>query len=277
MKHIVRVGLDLVLIWAVLYSLLPAILSRIAGIGVTRSVKPEQAVALTFDDGPHPAYTPQLLDLLKEYGITTTFFVVGTQAEKYPDLVQRIHREGHMIGIHGYKHQPHWLKMPWTIFREAERTANIIEGLTGTRPHLYRPPWGLLNLMDYFVLRKYKIVLWSSIPGDWRKQNPDRLQNRIFVNMRPGAVIVLHDSDHAPGAESGAPLVMLKSLKRLLESLLREKGDENARCEDKEKSAVLAGNRTDLPTFVPLRDDGVTERLVTVSNTALQRETYSSR
>ena len=115
MKLIVRAALDLVLFGAVLYSLLPAILSRMAGIGVMRSLSSEQAIALTFDDGPHPVYTPQLLDLLTEFGVKATFFVVGSQAEKYPDLLQRIHREGHAVGIHGYKHHLHWLKTPWTI------------------------------------------------------------------------------------------------------------------------------------------------------------------
>jgi peptidoglycan/xylan/chitin deacetylase (PgdA/CDA1 family) len=256
-KWVLEIGVSL----ALLYSLFPALLSRIAGVGVLRSVPSEGAMALTFDDGPHPVYTPKLLDLLQEHGVKATFFLVGTQAEKHPELVRRMHREGHTIGIHGYRHTLHWMKMPWTVSRDAERTAGIIEGLTGARPRLFRPPWGLLNLLDYLVLRKYRIVLWSCIPGDWRKQHPDRLWRRLSRHIRPGAVIVLHDSDLTPGAEQGAPLVMLKSLRRLLQessqqSLHWARVDEDGDDEEESRSAVVAGRRADLPTFVSRSDSG---------------------
>ena len=208
------------------------------------------------------SHTPLLLDLLQKYDVKATFFIVGTQAEKYPDLVQRMHREGHTIGIHGYKHQLHWMKTPWRIRHDADHTAEIIEELTGSKPHLFRPPWGLLNLLDYLVPRQYRIVLWSCIPGDWRRQNPDRLWKRLSRHMRPGAVFVLHDSDHTPGAEQGAPLLMLKSLQRLLQesshqSLHWARVDEDAHGEEENRSPVVAGRRADLPAFVSRQDSGV--------------------
>lgn len=154
----------------VLYMIVPFALTRILGWGVHSEVGAEKEIAFTFDDGPDPCYTPELLDLLKEHGIKATFFVLGKKAKQYPELIERMHREGHQIGIHNYTHTPNWIHFPWTNRRkQVDRTADIVERITGERPIFYRPPWGLLNLGDFFLLREsYRIVLWSVMVGDWK-------------------------------------------------------------------------------------------------------------
>jgi peptidoglycan/xylan/chitin deacetylase (PgdA/CDA1 family) len=109
--------------------------------GVFHKGTSKNQVAFTFDDGPHPRYTPELLDLLQDYQVKATFFVLGSQADLHPDLIRRMHREGHQIGIHNYNHTSNWLMLPWTVRRDhMERTADIIESIIGKRPDHYRPP-----------------------------------------------------------------------------------------------------------------------------------------
>ncbi|MBL0388980.1 polysaccharide deacetylase family protein [Tumebacillus sp. ITR2] len=236
--------LEAVLTLVILYSLLPFFLSRVAGIGVMRSVRGSTSTALTFDDGPHPIYTPLVLDVLQKHGVRATFFVMGSQAELHPELIRRMHREGHGIGVHGYRHRPHWLMSPWKVRREAQRTAEVVERLTGVRPTLLRPPWGLLNLLDFVVLREFRIVLWSGMVGDWRKQSVARLSRRLQKSLRAGAVLVLHDSDETVGAEHGAPLVMVEALEKLLRETAAS-GMDWVRAEELEReTGVDQGSRS---------------------------------
>ncbi|WMT41962.1 polysaccharide deacetylase family protein [Paenibacillus sp. D2_2] len=129
-----------------LYMGLPFLLTRIFGWGVFRKAsrkRAERHIAFTFDDGPDPRYTPKLLDLLRDRGVKATFFVLGSKAEKYPELVKRMHEEGHQIGIHNYTHMLNWIMSPRNILRKhVERSADIIQRITGERPTYYRPPWG---------------------------------------------------------------------------------------------------------------------------------------
>src|SRR4051794_39095454 len=160
----------LVLLFLVFYWLVPFILTAIAGIGVLKRKDSSDKISFTFDDGPNPIYTPQLLDLLKQYHIKATFFVVGWKAEKYPGLIARMHNEGHLIGIHNYVHKSNWIMAPWTTRRHLSKTAGIIEKITGERPIYYRPPWGLVTLVDFLLLKQYKIIHWSVMAEDWRSK-----------------------------------------------------------------------------------------------------------
>ncbi|NRG00132.1 polysaccharide deacetylase family protein [Paenibacillus dendritiformis] len=215
-------GALLILVLIVFYMGLPFIITRICGIGVLRKGKPAARIALTFDDGPDPRYTPQLLDLLQEHGAKATFFVLGSKAEQYPDLTRRIYLEGHQLGIHNYSHLPNWLMSPWQVReRHVERTADIVERLVGERPVCYRPPWGMMNGGDWFLLRKtYRIVLWSVMGWDWmRGTDAGRLTRRLLRNIKPGSIVLLHDSGDTAGADEDAPRQMLKSLREVLAKL----------------------------------------------------------
>lgn len=203
------------------YMFIPSLISRMTGWGVFRKGKGKGEVAFTFDDGPHPEYTPKLLDLLKRHQVKATFFVLGSQAERYPELVRRIDREGHQIGIHNYCHTSNWLMLPKTIRSEhLDRSADIIEGIVGTRPDHYRPPWGLMNMFDYFRYKEYRIALWSITAGDWSSRVcQTRLQSKLLDQITGGSVVLLHDSGETVGADSQAPHFMLEALDEVLPQL----------------------------------------------------------
>ncbi|MFB5760909.1 polysaccharide deacetylase family protein [Paenibacillus medicaginis] len=204
-----------------LYMLIPSFLPRIIRLGAFRKGTTKNQVAFTFDDGPHPQYTPELLDLLQEYQVKATFFVLGSQAELHPDLIRRIHGEGHQIGIHNYDHVSNWLMLPWTVRRDhMERTADIIESIIGKRPDHYRPPWGLMNAFDFFHPKSYRIVLWSLKAGDWRSRScHKKLKATLLNGITDGSVILLHDSGDSPGADRHAPYFMLRALEEVLHQL----------------------------------------------------------
>lgn len=205
------------------YALLPAFISRIFGFRVFMRGKTDNEIALTFDDGPDPVYTPQLLDLLKRYDAKATFFVVGSHAEQNPDIIARIHEEGHVIGIHNYVHYSNWLMRPKTVKRQIFRTSDVIKRITGFRPEFYRPPWGIVNIFDYRRLGHLQIVLWTSIFGDWRvRVGAEKLYRRMRPKLKPGEVFVLHDCGRTFGADENAPAQMIEALERILQDGRKE-------------------------------------------------------
>ncbi|KPD00021.1 Peptidoglycan-N-acetylmuramic acid deacetylase PdaC [Geobacillus sp. BCO2] len=130
----------------VIYGIVPTIIIRKKRVRLFREGTASDCLALTFDDGPDPYYTPKLLDLLKKYGVKATFFVVGRKVERYPDIVRRMAEEGHEIGIHNYRHISNWLLPPLWLDWGVRRAAKAIERATGKQPMYYRPPWGILTL-----------------------------------------------------------------------------------------------------------------------------------
>ncbi|WP_341300916.1 polysaccharide deacetylase family protein [Lysinibacillus sp. FSL H8-0500] len=172
-----------------------------------------EGVALTFDDGPHPIYTPQLLDLLKEFDIHATFFVVGKQAQAYPAIIKRMHEEGHTIGIHHYQHTSNWLMLPQKVKKEIEQCAQIIEQITGERPTLYRPPWGHLNVCVPMLAKPYRIVLWTRHFTDWRIACIQHtLEADLVEAAKAESILLLHDNGQTLGADENAPKYMLEHL-----------------------------------------------------------------
>ncbi|WP_416827346.1 polysaccharide deacetylase family protein [Ectobacillus polymachus] len=209
------------LLFALLYAIIPNIIARL-GFGVILKSRVRNEIAFTFDDGPNPIYTPQLLALLKKYGVKATFFVVGEKAERYPDILKQIHDEGHEIGIHNYVHVSNLLLSPWKLKKHLESTASYVEQITGTRPVFYRPPWGLINGLDFFIHRNFRMVIWSIIVGDWRtKGGSERIKQKLLRSIHDGDVIVLHDSGDTWGAEPNAPEFMLQSLEEVLQEVLK--------------------------------------------------------
>ena len=175
-----------------------------------------KGIALTFDDGHNPIYTPQLLDLLKLYDIKATFFVVGSKAEKYPYIIKRMHEEGHSIGIHHYEHKSNWVLTPSQLHRQLEQTAQVIFCCTGRWPVLYRPPWGHFNMSTPLIANGYRTVLWSHIFGDWKVERTRMLYEDLHNAVEDGAVFLLHDCGKTLGADEEAPKFMLESLARFL-------------------------------------------------------------
>ncbi|OME23826.1 polysaccharide deacetylase family protein [Paenibacillus odorifer] len=219
------------------YAFIPGMISRIFGYRVFRKGTGRNEFALTFDDGPDPRFTPLLLELLKRYDAKATFFVVGSNAERYPDLIQRIHDEGHLIGIHNYVHKTNWLMRPATVRQQIQRTNDIIYNIIGERSTYYRPPWGIVNLFDISKRRQVEIVLWSAMFGDWReKLGAEKLTEKMLARLNPGEVMLLHDSGTTLGADADAPGNMLVALEQTLEEA-RKRGLRSIRIDEMIKMA----------------------------------------
>ncbi|AKM17599.1 Peptidoglycan-N-acetylmuramic acid deacetylase PdaA precursor [Geobacillus sp. 12AMOR1] len=208
----------------IVYGVVPTIVIRKKRVLLFREGTAPDCLALTFDDGPDPYYTPKLLDLLKKHGVKATFFVVGRKAERYPDIVRRMVEEGHEVGIHNYRHMSNWLVPPLWLDWGVRRAAAAIERATGQRPVYYRPPWGHFNAWAPIVQKRYTTVLWTHIVGDWNaKLGAMELFRRLKGALRGGAVIVLHDNGDALGADRHAPEQMLSALELLLKDEVARK------------------------------------------------------
>ncbi len=149
-------------------------------------------IALTFDDGPHPKYTPKLLDGLKERNVKATFFVIGENAANYPDIIKRIADEGHLIGNHTYSHVQLTCISEEKAISEITMTNEIIEKCTGKKPTFIRPPYGLYSDT---LKRETNLtpVLWSIDPRDWSVINTDSVVKHVLKRAKNGDVILLHD------------------------------------------------------------------------------------
>ncbi|HHU77163.1 MAG TPA: polysaccharide deacetylase family protein [Firmicutes bacterium] len=182
-------------------------------------------VALTFDDGPDPRFTPDILDILAEEDVKATFFMVGKHVEKYPHIAQQVLEAGHEIGNHTYSHA-NLLQAPLgRITTEIERGEKAIFNATGLRPSLFRPPRGLYEakLMEETKERGYTITLWSLSSNDWLEMRPVDISRTILQNVTPGDIILFHDSGNLIRAEGGERLPTVRSLKTVI-SGLKEQG-----------------------------------------------------
>jgi peptidoglycan/xylan/chitin deacetylase (PgdA/CDA1 family) len=201
-----------------IYTILPTLIVRLFGFGAYKKTRVERSMALTFDDGPDPEYTPLLLDILQRYQVKATFFVLGSKAEKCPELIIRMHREGHLIGVHNYAHWTNAIMTPWRVRKQIKHSVDIIEQIIGEKPVYYRPPWGVINLFDFLLLKQFRLVLWSIIVSDWRSRGGKyKIKQKLLANLRDGAVIVLHDSGQTFGANQDAPFYMLEALGEFIE------------------------------------------------------------
>ncbi|MBP1992752.1 polysaccharide deacetylase family protein [Paenibacillus eucommiae] len=213
-----------ILSFLTMYMFIPWVLTRMLGLGVFHKGKTQREVAFTFDDGPDPRYTPTLLDILNKHNVKATFFVLGSKAEKYPEIIQRIHQEGHQIGIHNYYHHSNWLMTPWGVRQgQVNRSADTIEAITGTRPAYYRPPWGILSLGDFFLKKDFVLVLWSLMAWDWNSRVSSKRLRKKLSTITDGSIILLHDSGETLGADENAPELMLRALDEVLLDLNNRK------------------------------------------------------
>ncbi|MDE3133735.1 MAG: polysaccharide deacetylase family protein [Acidobacteriota bacterium] len=157
------------------------------------------AVALTFDDGPHPEGTPKMLEVLADYDARAVFFVVGEQVVKRPALTRLILDQGHAIGLHGYQHRPHPLRTPAGLVEDFDRGLAAIEDATGITPRLHRPPFGIYSRASLRIAheRGLQPLLWSKWGKDWRKvTTPEQITACVVAGLRAGDVILLHDADY---------------------------------------------------------------------------------
>lgn len=164
----------------------------------------QKIVALTFDDGPYPPYTGQILDILREYQVPATFFLIGKNAEKHPDLVRRMVAEGHQLGNHTYNHIDLLKADRREIADEVERCNKIIRDITGAGAQIVRPPHGFRDsvVVEVMAERGLKVVEWSVMSRDWTNPGVEAIVSRTVSKVKSGAVILLHDGD---GVAASAP------------------------------------------------------------------------
>lgn len=163
-----------------------------AGTGTLKASGESKRIALTFDDGPHPVCTPQLLDGLKARGVKASFFITGQNAEKYPELVERMQREGHLIGNHTYSHIQLTKQNREQFREELVKTNGIIREITGEDPVFVRPPYGSWDKKFEEELNMFP-VLWTIDPLDWCTKDAGNVARRVISKAKENAVILMHD------------------------------------------------------------------------------------
>jgi peptidoglycan-N-acetylglucosamine deacetylase len=156
----------------------------------------ENALFLTFDDGPHPTITPFVLDQLKKYNAKATFFCIGENVTRYPDIFQRIIDEGHAVGNHTHRHMNGWKTKNAPYIDDINKARQYIPG------NLFRPPYGRIKHSQIKSLQKSNdkliIVMWNILPGDWDNSvYPRQCLERITDKASSGDIIVFHDSEKA--------------------------------------------------------------------------------
>jgi peptidoglycan-N-acetylglucosamine deacetylase len=173
--------------------------SQVLGPALVRGPAAGKRLALTFDDGPLAPSTGQILDVLKSRGVHATFFVCGSNAEQYPEIVRRIHSEGHTLGNHTWSHPYLYFLSGEKMAEEIDRTQEAVRAATGQIPRLFRPPYGGRWFGLYALLRERKmdLIQWSLDPQDWQL-DANGILARARSGLQPGAVILLHDGRQAP-------------------------------------------------------------------------------
>lgn len=162
---------------------------------VLRGSLHDNKVALTFDDGPDIRFTPQVLDVLSNYQVKATFFLMGARAAEHVDIVRRMDEEGHAIGNHTYWH-PNLAEEPLDRTHwEVTTTEDVLAQILGYRPKLFRPPYGSLNreVVQLLADLNYSVILWNVDSLDWRQLGADTITDIVLSNAGPGSIILMHD------------------------------------------------------------------------------------
>ncbi|HEV2037321.1 MAG TPA: polysaccharide deacetylase family protein [Candidatus Eremiobacteraceae bacterium] len=162
----------------------------------------QKVVALTFDDGPNPPYTNQIVDYLAAQQVPATFFVVGRAVAAHPDVVRKEVQAGNALGNHSWDHAHLVLERSRHIQQEIEQTDAIIRRVTGVHTNLFRPPFGARDYAVVNVARRmgYQVIMWSEpLPKDWQGPPPTVIRDRVLRYVKDGDIIVLHDGNRGKG------------------------------------------------------------------------------
>ncbi|QFZ77758.1 polysaccharide deacetylase family protein [Streptomyces fagopyri] len=176
-------------------------------------------VALTFDDGPDARSTPRFLRLLAEREVRATFFLLGDEARRCPDLVREIAAAGHEIGVHGWLHRPLLLRGPRVTYDDLARARDTVAAVTGRPPTLFRPPYGVMSTSAHLAAHRLGLtpVLWTCWGEDWTaRATPESIHRVVAADLDGGGTILLHDSDRTSAPESWR--ATLGALPRILDT-----------------------------------------------------------
>jgi len=185
----------------------------------------EKVIALTFDDGPSPVWTPKILDELKKAGVKATFFMLGKNVEKYPEIARRVAEEGHEIGNHTYDHHVLIFSSTGHFASEIKDAEKAIKNATGQTTKYFRPPKAWLTSKEKQKIKAmgYKIILWTLNSKDWVTFDDKYIIKYILRHIKPGDIILFHDSGGAFTTEGGDRHETVRTIPILVEKL-REKG-----------------------------------------------------
>jgi len=174
-------------------------------------------IALTFDDGPNPVYTPQILAILQAYNVKATFFDVGYLVKDYPGIVRQEFLQGHTIGNHSWSHPQLTRLSASDLFSQLLSTSDAIQSVTGARPTLFRPPYGSFNRIVLTQARQLNMttILWNNEGHDWANPGIDVIVHRILNLARDGGIILLHDGGGFRAQTAAAlPIIITALLQR---------------------------------------------------------------
>ena len=165
----------------------------------------QKKIWLTFDDGPDENITVFLLDLLKKLNIQATFFLVGQQIQKFPELTKRIRKEGHVIGNHTFSHRNGWLTSNKKYYLDIEKSQELMHA------EIFRPPYGKLSPLQLRkIKKKFKIIMWDVFSWDFKQDiKSEKIYSNVIDNIENGSIIVFHNN-----------LKSYKNLKKILEKIL---------------------------------------------------------
>jgi peptidoglycan-N-acetylglucosamine deacetylase len=212
--------------WVLRYALAPVNRDAAQALSLPRTLPGAAGVALTFDDGPHPEGTPAVLEALAGAGARATFFVVGEQVTRRPELVARILAEGHAVALHGYRHRLQLRLGPAAVSEDIRRGIAVVSDAAGEAPTWHRPPFGIYSPAGLRAVREAGLLplLWSRWGKDWRRfTTPQRIARRASRAIIGGDVILLHDADFYGAGHSHRRTVA--ALGPLLSELKRRKLD----------------------------------------------------
>lgn len=190
---------------------------------ITHVCTVEPVAALTFDDGPHPVYTPSLLKILEIYNARATFFMVGEAAQRQQEIVKMVAQAGHAIGVHSWDH-PSFAEIDSGERRRQLHACERVLGFSGEK--LFRPPWGVQSAASRLdaLLLGYKVVTWSASAGDWLDLTPREMIKRLMISVRPGNIILLHDAIYK--SRLANPQFDRSAMLDALDAVLRKKSKE---------------------------------------------------
>lgn len=203
-----------------IYAIIPTYYYKWKQLLLPRKKRKEKVLFLTFDDGPHLEYTEKLLDVLEKNKIKASFFTVAQFAQKLPQVMERMKKDGHLIAYHSLAHKDAWLKGPKYTEIDFDQSNEIYQSLE-IEVDFFRPPWGRLNVctMSNMKTYGYQMILWDTMAQDWKKQATAKtISEKLIRRAKNGKIICLHDGR----GMNEAPQQMIQALEQVLPMWIKE-------------------------------------------------------